>query len=106
MHCSSIAKSKWLANRGYAVMQANFRGSAGFGKDFGKQAESDQVVHAPQAKDIPVAHALFPGEGHGFARPENSKAFFAVAEGILGQRPGTRAGGWWRRSGMAWPGPA
>ncbi len=25
---------QWLANRGYAVLQINFRGSAGFGKDF------------------------------------------------------------------------
>lgn len=25
---------QWLANRGYAVLQVNFRGSAGFGKDF------------------------------------------------------------------------
>ncbi|MEO1488503.1 MAG: S9 family peptidase [Pseudomonadota bacterium] len=26
--------SQWLANRGYAVLQVNFRGSTGFGKDF------------------------------------------------------------------------
>ena len=25
---------QWLANRGYAVLQVNFRGSTGFGKDF------------------------------------------------------------------------
>ena len=25
---------QWLANRGYAVLSVNFRGSTGFGKDF------------------------------------------------------------------------
>mmetsp|Transcript_11794 Transcript_11794/g.12965 ORF Transcript_11794/g.12965 Transcript_11794/m.12965 type:complete len:635 (-) Transcript_11794:50-1954(-) len=28
------AEAQWLANRGYAVLQVNFRGSAGFGKKF------------------------------------------------------------------------
>lgn len=56
-----------------------------------KQAESDQIVEAMQAKDIPVTYVLFPDEGHGFARPENSKAFNAVAEGFLGQCLGGRA---------------
>ncbi len=27
-------EAQWLANRGYAVLQVNFRGSTGFGKDF------------------------------------------------------------------------
>jgi dipeptidyl aminopeptidase/acylaminoacyl peptidase len=27
-------KAQWLANRGYACLQVNFRGSAGYGKDF------------------------------------------------------------------------
>lgn len=48
-----------------------------------KQAESDQIVDAMQAKDIPVTYALFPDEGHGFARPENRLAFYGVAEGFL-----------------------
>ena len=56
-----------------------------------KQAESDQIVQAMQAKDIPVTYVLFPDEGHGFARPENSKAFNAVAEGFLSQCLGGRA---------------
>ena len=29
-----IAEVQWLANRGYAVLQVNFRSSTGFGKDF------------------------------------------------------------------------
>lgn len=28
------AEAQWLANRGYACLQVNYRGSAGFGKDF------------------------------------------------------------------------
>ena len=56
-----------------------------------KQAESDQIVKAMQEKKIPVTYVLFPDEGHGFARPENSKAFFAVTEGFLGQCLGGRA---------------
>jgi hypothetical protein len=36
-----------------------------------------------QEKNIPVTYALFPDEGHGFARPENRLAFYGVAEGFL-----------------------
>ncbi|WP_332770978.1 S9 family peptidase [Phenylobacterium sp.] len=55
------------------------------------QAESDQIVKALQAKDIPVTYALFPDEGHGFARPENNIAFYATAEHFLGRCLGGRA---------------
>ncbi|PPT54630.1 S9 family peptidase [Xanthomonas arboricola] len=55
-----------------------------------KQAESDQIVNAMKAKNIPVTYVLFPDEGHGFRRPENSKAFNAVTEGFLGQCLGGR----------------
>ena len=43
-----------------------------------KQAEADQIVKAMQAKNIPVTYVLYPDEGHGFARPENSLSFNAV----------------------------
>ena len=56
-----------------------------------KQDESDQIVNAMTAKGIPVTYVLFPDEGHGFARAENSKAFNAVAEGFLAQCLGGRA---------------
>ncbi len=55
-----------------------------------KQAESDQIVKAMQTKEIPVTYVLFPDEGHGFARPENSKAFNAVTEGFLSECLGGR----------------
>jgi dipeptidyl aminopeptidase/acylaminoacyl peptidase len=56
-----------------------------------KQAESDQIVSAMQAKAIPVTYVLFPDEGHGFARPENSLAFYAAAENFLAAYLGGRA---------------
>lgn len=49
-----------------------------------KQAESDQIVTAMQAKKIPVTYVLYPDEGHGFAKPNNRIGFNAVAEAFLG----------------------
>ena len=45
--------------------------------------ESDQIVDAMSAKELPVTYVNFPDEGHGFARPENRLAFFAVMEGFV-----------------------
>jgi dienelactone hydrolase len=56
-----------------------------------KQAESDQIVSAMQAKGIPVTYVLFPDEGHGFARPANNIAFMAVTENFLSACIGGRA---------------
>lgn len=53
-----------------------------------KQAESDQIVAAMQQKGIPVTYVLYPDEGHGFNRPENSLSFWAVAEGFLAKHLG------------------
>lgn len=55
-----------------------------------KQAESDQIVDAMKANEIPVTYVLYPDEGHGFARPENNLSFFAVAEAFLGECEGGR----------------
>jgi len=55
-----------------------------------KQAESDQIVNAMKAKNIPVTYVLFPDEGHGFARPENRLAFYAVTEAFLARHLGGR----------------
>ena len=54
------------------------------------QAESDQIVAAMKAKNIPVTYVLYPDEGHGFARPTNRTSFYAVAEGFLSQCLGGR----------------
>ena len=50
-----------------------------------KQSESDQIVGAMKAAGIPVTYVLYPDEGHGFARPENNIAFYAIAENFLSQ---------------------
>jgi dipeptidyl aminopeptidase/acylaminoacyl peptidase len=48
-----------------------------------KQAESDQIVKTMKEKKIPVTYVLYPDEGHGFARPENSLSFMAITEAFL-----------------------
>ena len=53
--------------------------------------ESDQIVEAMKAKNVPVTYVLFPDEGHGFARPVNNIAFNAVAENFLQPCLGGRA---------------
>ena len=56
-----------------------------------KQAEADQIVKAMQDKGIPVTYVLYPDEGHGFARPENSLSFNAVVEAFLARHLGGRS---------------
>jgi dipeptidyl aminopeptidase/acylaminoacyl peptidase len=48
------------------------------------QAESDQIVAAMKANKIPGTYALYPDEGHGFAKPNNRMSFYAIAEEFLG----------------------
>ncbi|HEY8521606.1 MAG TPA: S9 family peptidase [Gammaproteobacteria bacterium] len=47
--------------------------------------ESEQIVNAMTEAGLPVTYVVFPDEGHGFARPENSLAFFAVMEAFLAE---------------------
>jgi dipeptidyl aminopeptidase/acylaminoacyl peptidase len=56
-----------------------------------KQAESDQIVSAMQKAGIPVTYVLYPDEGHGFAKPTNNLAFYAIAENFLAECLGGRA---------------
>jgi dipeptidyl aminopeptidase/acylaminoacyl peptidase len=56
-----------------------------------KQTESDQIIAAMRAKDLPVTYVLYPEEGHGFAEPANRIAFFAIAEAFLVAHLGGRA---------------
>jgi dipeptidyl aminopeptidase/acylaminoacyl peptidase len=55
-----------------------------------KQAESDQIVAAMKKKQLPVVYVLYPDEGHGFARPQNRLAFYAIGEGFLAKCVGGR----------------
>ena len=56
-----------------------------------KQDESDQIVGAMKEAGIPVTYVLYPDEGHGFAKPDNSIAFFGIAENFLAETLGGRA---------------
>ncbi len=56
-----------------------------------KQDESDQIVGAMKEAGIPVTYVLYPDEGHGFAKPSNNIAFFAIAENFLAECLGGRA---------------
>ncbi len=56
-----------------------------------KENEAQQIVDAMTKRGIPVTYALYPDEGHGFRRPENSKSFWAVVEAFLSQTLGGRA---------------
>ncbi len=55
-----------------------------------KITESDQMVAAMRARNIPVTYVVFPDEGHGFARPENDIAFNAIMEAFLARHLGGR----------------
>ncbi len=54
------------------------------------QAQSDTVVERMQDAGAEVTYVVFPDEGHGFAKPANSMAFFAVTEVFLGECLGGR----------------
>ncbi|MEP2551644.1 MAG: S9 family peptidase, partial [Marinomonas sp.] len=56
-----------------------------------KQSESDQIVGAMEAAGIPVTYVLYPDEGHGFAKPTNNMAYYAITENFLSQCLGGRA---------------
>jgi dipeptidyl aminopeptidase/acylaminoacyl peptidase len=53
-------------------------------------AESEQMVAALKSRGVPVTYVSFRDEGHGFVRPENRLAFFAVAEAFLANHLGGR----------------
>lgn len=48
-----------------------------------KQSEGDQIVEAMRKNDKPVEYIVFPNEGHGFVRPENSLKAAALGEAFL-----------------------
>jgi dipeptidyl aminopeptidase/acylaminoacyl peptidase len=54
-------------------------------------AESEQMVSALKKRGVPVTYITFPDEGHGFARPENRMAFYAITESFLAKHLGGRS---------------
>jgi len=59
-----------------------------------KQAESEQMVAALKANDIPVTYALYADEGHGFVREANRMSFNALCESFLARHLGGREEAW------------
>jgi len=53
-------------------------------------AQSDLIVDVMQKKGLDVTYVVYPDEGHGFARPENSLSFFAITEAFLARQLGGR----------------
>jgi acylaminoacyl-peptidase len=52
-----------------------------------KVAESDMIVAAMQAKNIPVTYIVYPDEGHGFQKPPNRLSYIA-AEALFARHLG------------------
>jgi len=55
------------------------------------KSESDQVVGALRKNGKEVSYLVFPDEGHGFERPENSRKWIAATETFLKTYLGGRA---------------
>jgi dipeptidyl aminopeptidase/acylaminoacyl peptidase len=53
--------------------------------------QSDAIVAAMQRHGLPATYVVFPDEGHGFAKPENRLAYYALAEQFLARFLGGRA---------------
>jgi dipeptidyl aminopeptidase/acylaminoacyl peptidase len=53
-----------------------------------KVAESDSMVAAMQARNIPAIYVVYPDEGHGFAKPPNRLSYIAITEAFLAQHLG------------------
>ncbi|WP_245284318.1 S9 family peptidase [Bradyrhizobium sp. WSM2254] len=53
-----------------------------------KIAESDTIVAAMQAKNIPVTYIVYPDEGHGFQKPANQLSYIAIAEAFFARHLG------------------
>ena len=56
--------------------------------------ESDQIVAAMRAKNLPVEYIVYTDEGHGFARPPNRLDFYGRVEPFLAKYLGGRAEPW------------
>jgi len=55
------------------------------------KAEADQMVRAIRTHGGDVEYILFPDEGHGFAKPQNSRRFWAAMEAFLAKHLGGNA---------------
>src|SRR5262249_1138801 len=60
---------------------------------------SDLIVAALRERKVPVTYIVYPDEGHGFGRPENSLDFTGRVEEFLGQCLGGSAEPWTKVEG-------
>jgi len=63
--------------------------------------ESEQIVAAMRARNLPVEYVVYADEGHGFARPENRMDFYGRVEIFLAKHIGGRAEPWVEVKGAA-----
>lgn len=97
------AEIQFLANRGYCVLQMNFRGSTGYGRKLMhadkmraplfivqgaryprvNKAESDQMVEALRKRGVEVQYMVKDNEGHGFRNEENQFEFYEAMEAFF-----------------------
>ena len=71
-HSPPNSYHQWLANRGYAVLSVNFRGSSGFGKNFINAGDGEWAAKMHDdlldAVDWAVKHGVAPA----YPLPENT----------------------------------
>jgi acylaminoacyl-peptidase len=53
-----------------------------------KVAESDTIVAAMQARQIPVSYVVYPDEGHGFQKPANRLSYIVMTEAFFARHLG------------------
>ena len=53
-----------------------------------KVAESDTIVAAMRARNIPVSYVVYPDEGHGFQKPANRLSYIVMAEAFFARHLG------------------
>ncbi len=58
-----------------------------------KKAESDQIVEALRARNVPVEYIVKDDEGHGFVKPDNKRDVYRAVERFLATHIGGRAEG-------------
>lgn len=59
-----------------------------------KLTEAEAMFAAMKSRDLPVSLIVYPDEGHGFGRPENSVDFYGRAEEFLARHLGGRTEPW------------
>lgn len=92
--------AQFLADRGYAVLQPNYRGSSGFGKDFAARGEGEWGLRMQDDLDDAVAWAV----KQGIADPARVCIAGASYGGYAALRAASRSGGFAYRCAISYAG--